>query len=104
MTSIKKEDIDIGDIYQNPLRRRTHSYSNALEKENKENKEKKNNSYKKESNIIKTINHDNKLLDLTDDELLLYDYMKKKIKLLDNGLRILLPLVYTIYIAVLLKH
>ena len=78
MIDIKKEEIDIGDIYQNPLRKRTHSYSHALKKENQENNS---NSYKKESNIIKTINHDNKLLDLTDDELLLYDYMKKKIKL-----------------------
>lgn len=102
MFNIKKEDIDIGDIYENPLRKRTHSYSNALKSEN--NIELQSNLQKKETNIIKTINHNNKLLDLTNDELLLYNYMTTKIKLLDNILRVLLPLVYTIYIGVLLKH
>ena len=55
------------------------------------------------SPIIKTIAYDNKLLDLTDDELLLYSFMTSKIKLADNILRILLPCVFSIYIGVLLN-
>ena len=55
------------------------------------------------SPIIKTINYDNKLLDLSDDELILYHIMSKKIKLVDNILRIMLPCVFSTYIGVLLN-
>jgi len=56
-----------------------------------------------DSQVIKTINHDNKLLDLTNDELLLYKYMIHVIKHFDNFIRIAFPTAFTIYIAILLK-
>jgi hypothetical protein len=56
-----------------------------------------------DSQVIKTINHDNKLLDLTNDELLLYKYMINVIKHFDNFIRIAFPTAFTIYIAILLK-
>ena len=153
--NLQKEDIEIGDEINNPLRRRTVSYKTALTppkttsfilppppstspptsppppppststnpnqkidnnslpqlrkiiseiRIKKENSAKFVSSDKNENSpIIKTIAYDNKLLDLTDDELLLYGFMTNKIKLVDNILRILLPCVFSIYIGVLLN-
>jgi hypothetical protein len=56
-----------------------------------------------DSQVIKTINHDNKLLDLTNDELLLYKFMIYIIKHFDNFIRIAFPTAFTIYIAILLR-
>ena len=164
LINIQKEDIEIGDEINNPLRRRTVSYKTAVTPPNpetsmlppppstspptsppppppssptrpttpttptptdtqlnekilpqlrkivsqirikKENSPKYISSDKNENSpIIKTIAYDNKLLDLTDDELLLYSFMTSKIKLADNILRILLPCVFSIYIGVLLN-
>jgi hypothetical protein len=91
--NIEMDDITIGKEYNNPIGKRTISYKSAMTQISND---------KPTSKIIKTINYDNKLLDLSDDELLLYSYMTSKIKLIDNLLRILLPFVFTIYIAVLL--
>ena len=111
--SINKEDINIGDVYSNPIKKQ--SVNSDKEETNikkrkesdpenikeKDNVNTINTDYKQ--NIIKTINYDNKLLDLSDKELILYKYLTNKIKLIDNCLRIWLPFSFTLYIAILLE-
>ena len=161
LINLQKEDIEIGDEINNPLRRRTVSYKKAVtppstgsfilppppsmspptsppppppssstektssnnqitidklsdlyfndleEKQKKQKKTKEETFVSSDKNeyspIVKTIAYDNKLLDLSNDELLLFGYMTKKIKLIDNILRILLPSVFSIYVGILLN-
>jgi len=105
-----KEDMEIGDFINNPVYKKKQSSSNGSSSGNSYSignsdsiaSSSNSTSYDKPS-IVKTINHDNKLLDLSNDELLLYKFMIHKIKHIDNFLRIVFPLAYTIYISILLK-
>ena len=99
-----KEDIEIGDYMNNPIyKKKSDSYTSSSNISYNSFTNEVNSTQYNTPSIIKTINHDNKLLDLSNDELLLYKYMINKIKHIDNFLRIVFPLAYTIYISILLK-
>lgn len=109
----EKKDIEIGDFYDNPVYKKpntlnnnsnlSNSISNLSNISNISSISSSSYTEFNKSQILKTINHDNKLLDLSNDELLLYKYMITKIKHIDNFLRVVFPLAYTIYISILLK-
>uniref|UniRef100_A0A6C0EHZ4 Neurotransmitter-gated ion-channel ligand-binding domain-containing protein n=1 Tax=viral metagenome TaxID=1070528 RepID=A0A6C0EHZ4_9ZZZZ len=104
LINFEKEDIDIGDYMNNPIYKinsDSHTSSSKISYNSFTNDI--NSTQYNTPSIIKTINHDNKLLDLSNDELLIYKYMINKIKHIDNFLRVIFPLAYTIYISILLK-
>ena len=104
LIQFEKEDIDIGYYMNNPnYKKKSDSHTSSSNTSYNSFTNDINSTQYNTPSIIKTINHDNKLLDLSNDELLLYKYMINNIKHIDNFFRIVFPLAYTIYISILLK-
>ena len=54
--------------------------------------------------VVKTIDYNDKLLSLTFEEKLMFDELKRIIRRMDNGFRIILPIVFFIYIGIIYSN